>query len=134
MQHDRCRTTYQFFRAGQNLAFRASTGTLRDVSFLLNTLIMGWYNEVQNATMSDLKSCCGSNLSKIGHFTQIVQDEAIAIGCAAARYTNGMFRTFLLACNYSYGNVLAKPVYAEGPPASECGGKGISSQYSSLCN
>lgn len=71
--------------------------------------------------------------SKIGHFTQIVKDDALVIGCAISVYHNGNWNNYLMACNYGKTNILNRPIYSSGMPTSECvtGRDGI---YQNLCS
>lgn len=134
MQHDQCRNTLQFRTSGQNLGFRASTGPFEGISSLINNVVWAWYNEIEDTKPSDVENCCGLNLNKVGHFLQLLQDQSTFIGCAASRYTNGPWKTILLACNYSFSNYLLRPVYVSGAPASQCGNRGTNSKFTALCN
>lgn len=71
--------------------------------------------------------------SKIGHFTQIVKDDALVIGCAISVYHNGNWNNYLMACNYGKTNIVNRPIYSSGMPTSECvtGRDGI---YQNLCS
>lgn len=134
MKHDECRSSTKYPRAGQNLFWTATTGSYKDVNFALTGAIKSWFDEYKDASQSDIDNCCGGGrLSKIGHFLQVVQDRAVAIGCAVSRYTNGKWKTTLVACNYSYGNILNKHVYTTGRTASACP-NGKNSVFTSLCN
>lgn len=59
-------------------------------------------------------------LPVVGQFTQWVQSKAEAIGCAAIMstmtYGEEEYGTFLLTCNYSWGNLLGSPVYVALKP------------------
>ncbi|KAL7023012.1 hypothetical protein ACKWTF_012469 [Chironomus riparius] len=134
MKHDGCRATEKFPRAGQNLFWTATTGSYKDVNSALTSAVQSWFDEYKLASQSDIDNCCGGGrLSKIGHFLQMAQDRAIAVGCSVSRYTNGKWKTTLVACNYSFGNILDNHVYATGPAASACP-KGKNSVFTSLCN
>ena len=134
MKHDGCRATTKYRRAGQNLYWAATTGSYKDVNSDLIGAVKSWFDEYKDTSQSDIDTCCGGGrLSKIGHFLQVAQDRAIAIGCAVSRYTDGKWKTTLVACNYSYGNILNRNVYATGPAASSCP-NGKNSIFTSLCN
>lgn len=133
MAHDQCRNTAKFKYAGQNLGYRANSKEFEGTSSFLNNVIWAWYNEIKDAKSSDIAKCCG-NVSKIGHFLQIIQDHATHVGCAVSQYTNGKMKSLLLACNYSYTNMMSQPVYVTGSAASGCGNSGKNSKYTSLCN
>lgn len=133
MNHDQCRNTAQFRFVGQNLGFRANTAGYEGISAFISNVVNAWYNEVKDANSSDIDNCCGA-VSQIGHFLQMVQDQAAFIGCAISRYSNGRWKVLLLACNYSYANILTQSVYAIGPLASACGNKGKNNRFTSMCN
>ncbi|XP_070497993.1 venom allergen-1-like [Chironomus tepperi] len=134
IKHDKCRATEKYPRAGQNLFWKASTGSFKDVNSVLNAAVKSWFDEYKLASQSNIDTCCGGGkLKKIGHFLQMAQDKAVAVGCAVSKYTNGKWKTTLVACNYSYGNILQNHVYTTGRAASDCP-KGTSSEYTSLCN
>lgn len=61
---------------------------------------------------------------EVGHFTQFVRAKANKFGCAASSSLTTLqgrdWRATWLACNYSFGNLITRPVYEAGPPASGC--------------
>lgn len=133
MNHDNCRNTAQFKFSGQNLGYRANTAGYEGLSSFINQVISAWYNEVKDASQPDIDYCCGV-VGLIGHFLQMLQDQASFVGCAISRYSNGRWKVLLMACNYSYANVLTQSVYTTGVGASGCGKQGVNRRYSSLCN
>lgn len=133
MKHDECRNTVKFKNVGQNLGFRGSSAGFEESSSFINNVIWAWYNEIALTNSADIETC-PKDISQIGHFLQIVQDQATHVGCAISRYTQGKFKILLFACNYSYSNMKLKPVYVTGNPSCECGSKGRNSKYTSLCN
>lgn len=128
MKHDGCRSTEKYRPAGQNLFSSSSTGGYADVSKLVVSATNGWYSEIKNALPSDIDRCCGKN---IGHFTQIIQDETVAIGCAVSQYGN-KWKVTLMACNYSSPNWSGSKIYKTGPTASACP-NGTHPAYKNLC-
>lgn len=133
MNHDKCRKTEKYPKAGQNLYYTATTGNFKDIKAILINTVNDWFDEYKLTSQASINKCCGgNNLSKIGHFLQVAQDQAVAVGCAVSKYTNGKWKTTLVACNYSYGNILNTNVYKTGSPASACP-NGKNSVYSSLC-
>lgn len=134
MQHDGCRATDAYPSAGQNLYWEGATNFDSDVNKVLLNAVNGWYNEVKDANQGDINNCCGGNkFPKIGHFTQVVRDKVVAIGCAASRFTdNNGWKSTLIACNYSYGNMMGTPVYISGNTASQCR-NGRDSVFGNLC-
>lgn len=70
----------------------------------------------------------------IGHFTQVVKDDAYKMGCSIAKYADEEgSRKSLIACNYAVGNVDGYPVYDEGVPGSGCESD-INPKYPGLCS
>jgi Cysteine-rich secretory protein family len=134
MKHDLCRNTVKFKTVGQNIGYRASSSNFESTTNFIRNVINAWYNEIADAKQSELNSCCGTNLKKVGHFLQMMQDNAHYIGCAAVKYTRGQWKSLLLVCNYSHGNVRGSKVYQTGRPASACSKRGKSSKYPALCN
>lgn len=134
MNHDKCHITNDFKFAGQNLAIFSRTGTFEAPSPIISKAVRGWYKEVQYAVPADLDKCCGSVSGKsIGHFTVMVDDRSTHVGCAIATYTDGKWKTNLVACNYSYTNMNGAKVYQTGKMASNCT-TGVNPQYKALCS
>lgn len=136
MMHDVCRSTAAYIWAGQNLGSGAISGgdfpALKDV---IASNINGWYDEVKDAAQSDIDKFPMNSASGgvIGHFTQVVQDRAIQVGCAVVRYTDGDWKTSLMACNYAFTNLVGTPVYVSGTPASGCT-TGVNPNFTALCS
>lgn len=63
----------------------------------------------------------------------MIQDKSSRIGCAVSSYKRGKFNWILLACNYSYTNVIGTPVYTKGKSCSQCK-TGCNSEYAGLCS
>lgn len=77
--------------------------------------------------------------SKVGHFTQMVFDRVIRIGCGYSQYekpseqnSNAKYNT-LLVCNYAGSHVQDYRVYKIGNTASECK-TGTNPDYPNLCD
>lgn len=134
MEHDACMKTDAYGVVGQNLYWAGATNHNSDANKDLSNAVNAWYNEYKYANQADINNCCGGDkFMKIGHFTQVVRDSVVAIGCAASRYTdpNG-WKVTLVACNYSYGNMVGTPVYVSGSTASKCP-NGRDSIFGNLC-
>lgn len=69
----------------------------------------------------------------IGHFTQVVKDDAYKVGCSIAKFTSGGNRKALLACNYAVSNIKNWPIYEEGETASACE-TGTNPDFPGLCS
>lgn len=133
MKHDECRSTKNFKYAGQNLAYRANSGAFEETENSLEKSIQGWYDEVNDAAQSDIDKCCNSKSGEtVGHFTQVVTDRAIEIGCAVSLYTNDNWKTSLTACNYALTNMKGEKVYISGKTASGCS-TGKNPNFPALC-
>lgn len=133
MKHDLCRNTVQFPYSGQNLFIFSNFPTHLSLEKTMTDGINAWYNEYINATQADIDVCCGgTKFGAIGHFTAMMQDQNIAVGCGAARYTdvNGQKITYV-ACNYAWTNLFNTKVYVSGSPASQC--SQTDTTYTSLC-
>lgn len=96
-------------------------GQQSDINKLVKSAVAAWYNEVKNV---DPKKMSGG-----GHFTQVVRDQCVAIGCAIGSSATGT----IVTCNYSFGNIGGSgPVYVMGKTASACP-KGRDSIFKNLC-
>ncbi|XP_005186253.2 antigen 5 like allergen Cul n 1-like [Musca domestica] len=135
MAHDKCRNTAKYKFSGQNLAWRSYTGT-PNIQQLINVAINAWYVEYKYTTWQQLQSYpLNYQGPDIGHFTAMMGERNIAVGCAASTYsTNGVnYKTFLIACNYATTNMYNKPIYVGcARPAVNCK-VGRNSKYPNLC-
>lgn len=59
-------------------------------------------------------------VNSIGHFTAMVQDRCARIGCAMSSFVRDGRNFILLACNYSFTNVIGSRVYQIGATGSSC--------------
>ena len=138
MRQDSCRNTFEFPVAGQNIGLRSRTGnTFEELDTFIPNVINGWYSQVRHASQPDIDRCCASSSGNtIGHFTMVVTDRAIQVGCAVSRYTNvntNVWRAGLMACNYAFNNLVGSPVYVSGPAASGCT-TGVNRDFPALCS
>ncbi|XP_067635239.1 venom allergen-1-like [Eurosta solidaginis] len=137
MRHDACRNTNTFRQSGQNLVMITfQTGTLK-VPEMLRKAINLWYNEISNVQMSQINSYpSGYNGPAIGHFTVMVADRNIRVGCDAATYkaraTN--MSNFLMACNYATTNIVNRPIYNTCATAASGCTTGKNTNYPNLCS
>ncbi|KAL9706602.1 hypothetical protein quinque_010120 [Culex quinquefasciatus] len=115
--HDYCRNTPEFPLVGQNIAANSFYGM--EVTPL--------------DPMTELLYSC----KDIGHFTQIMMDKAVSIGCAMIQYTQNeqghdwVHQNYV--CNYSNSIARGHPVYNSGKTCSLCQ-TGCSEEYPGLCN
>ncbi|CAG9807637.1 unnamed protein product [Chironomus riparius] len=129
MKHDHCRSTDNYPYTGQNLAETTIYSIYPNINTIIVYNINAWFDEYKLTNQTQMSSCCQDGS---GHFTQLIQYRTIAIGCALAIFTNQDTKTDLMACNYSFGNILEYPVYIAGPAASTCA-NGNDKVYKNLC-
>jgi hypothetical protein len=133
MEHDSCYKTETYPNAGQNLYWTSASSHDPNVGKVFSDAVTAWYDEYKDANQGDIDECCGGDkFMQIGHFIQVVRDKTVAIGCAASRYTENGNKVTLVACNYSYGNILGTPVYVGGAPGSTCP-NGTDATFENLC-
>lgn len=70
----------------------------------------------------------------IGHFTQLVRDEAYAMGCAIVQFKKDKWFTTILACDYTLSNILDYPIYEKSSKTASSCINGINEQFRGLCN
>ncbi|XP_019893280.2 antigen 5 like allergen Cul n 1 [Musca domestica] len=134
MTHDKCRNTARYNYSGQNLAMISYTETL-DMKGLIKTSIDGWYEEYKKTKWKQLRSYPTNYKGPdIGHFTTMVGEQNIALGCAASTFTSNGVIHFLLACNYATTNIAKNPVYTGCARAASKCKAGRNPKYSNLCS
>jgi Cysteine-rich secretory protein family len=134
MKHDECRNTKDFKFAGQNLCTRKKSKEFENLEGSIDNCITTWFNEKEFATQDDIKKCCNlESTNPIGHFTVMVNDRANAVGCGMIRFKRkGKLQT-LMACNYSFTNIIDKRVYTAGKATSDCI-QGANPDFDALCS
>ncbi|XP_055379293.1 antigen 5 like allergen Cul n 1-like [Condylostylus longicornis] len=131
-EHDKCRSTPTFPYSGQSLALRRQYG-IQNWNYNNSEIrgsINSWFNEYKLTDMSVINKYRSTG-KNIGHFTVMVKDTNTHVGCAGIRYQDGIWDTILFACNYADTNILGRPIYRSGPPASQCVKR--SPRYKALC-
>lgn len=128
--HDKCRSTTEFSAPGQNLYNYCNSRDL-PVSEVITNCVKKWFDESKVTTADHIKKF-PLDSEKIGHFTQITKYDACFVGCAGAKWKDGIKNCGYVVCNYSNSNSLGDPIYEEGKPASGCV-KGPHRKYSGLC-
>lgn len=122
----------EFKYPGQNLGLTSTTNPeYKDPIEIIHNHTAEWFIEYKKCDMSYVRSYRSSN-NLIGHFTQLVVDQADRVGCAMSKYDNGN-RNIFFACDYSVANIIEKPIYVAGDPCSKCK-SGCSRTYPGLCN
>jgi hypothetical protein len=133
MEHDGCKATDNFPAVGQNLASYANSGNPEPLDTFIKNMVKLWYDESKSSNQNVIEQCCGA----AGHFTQMVQDKSIQVGCAISRYNTNSggwnWKNVLLCCNYSSPNWGGGKVYISGSPASRCP-SGTNPRFPALCN
>ncbi|XP_031639592.1 antigen 5 like allergen Cul n 1-like [Contarinia nasturtii] len=131
-EHDECHNTDNFPHAGQNIAIAKGGKKTIDPKEVIENTTKGWFDEHFNANKSIIANY-KRNGKTIGHFTQLVQDQAYAVGCALVQFKKDAYTT-IYACDYSLGNLKNIPVYeASSKTASKCT-KGTNPQLKGLCS
>ncbi|EDS33916.1 venom allergen [Culex quinquefasciatus] len=134
--HDKCRNTNWSKYVGQNI------GVLRYFGFKVTKpqsvkyFIDAWFNEYVYAHAYVDRYPQHYYGPQIGHFTQIISDRTVKIGCGMVTYQtyNGELWTHdYFVCNYSFTNIINQPSYVKGHAGSQCS-TGVSSAYPGLCN
>ncbi|KAL1377244.1 hypothetical protein pipiens_016397 [Culex pipiens pipiens] len=122
-----------------------ASGQLPGYSPAVKMPTLQWDLELQYLAEANARSCeyghdkCrNTNWSnpQIGHFTQIISDRTVKIGCGMVTYQtyNGELWTHdYFVCNYSFTNIINQPSYIKGHAGSQCS-TGVSSAYPGLCN
>uniref|UniRef100_A0A1Q3FSG5 Venom allergen-1 n=2 Tax=Culex tarsalis TaxID=7177 RepID=A0A1Q3FSG5_CULTA len=134
--HDDCRGTDRYRFAGQNIARKSKPNNQTvEVVRAISDLTNKWWQEYvdTNQTVMDAYRKVGEGIH-IGHFTLMASDRITRLGCAVSRYYNpDNKRNYVYyVCNYSFTNVLGKPVYRKGKACAKCDKK-CSEKYPGLC-
>lgn len=133
-EHDKCRNTDRYKTAGQNLASISQSKSSNDIKAVLNKSVQMWFEEYKKANMDYVNNFkVDSNFMNIGHFTEIIVDRNVRVGCGVVSFTSGSWKKFNVACNYAASHMPGKPLYTAGAAASKCT-KGKNSKYPGLCN
>ncbi|KAG4074795.1 hypothetical protein HA402_006434 [Bradysia odoriphaga] len=132
-KHDSCRSTDNHKYAGQNLAIVGQTKGYKPFRDAYEDLHTKWFVEHQYCDMNNIRKYHGKPLKpgeQIGHFTQMVSDQVDQVGCCVSMFQRGDMKFVYIVCNYSYSNILNRPIYVEGKP--KC--KKFSRKYRALCS
>ncbi|XP_031622207.1 antigen 5 like allergen Cul n 1-like [Contarinia nasturtii] len=130
--HDECRNTDKFPYAGQNLGILIKKKTFPTPEEMIKKITKGWFDEYADADKNIMKSY-QPNGKMIGHFTQLVRDQAFAVGCAMIKFKSGEYST-IYGCDYSLTSIKSYPIYdTSSKPASNCT-KGAHKQFKGLCS
>ncbi|XP_001663596.2 venom allergen 5 [Aedes aegypti] len=134
--HDKCRNTNWSKYVGQNIGVLRFFGLKITKQESMKYFMDAWFNEYAYAHPYVDSYPKHYNGPQIGHFTQIVSDRTIKIGCGMVTYNtyNGdLWTNDYFVCNYSFTNIIGQPAYTKGAAASQCS-KGPSLTYPGLCN
>lgn len=130
MDHDKCRQTFRYRHAGQNLAMVCQRPLITPEAAIEKSM-NGWWMEYKAITHinHDLKYNSIRANDQYGHFTQMIQANAFAVGCAIISTQLGY--CYYVACNYAVTNIVDRPIYTVGRVRSKC--RTNSTRYRGLC-
>ncbi|KAL5278098.1 Ag5r family protein [Megaselia abdita] len=137
--HDQCRNTNTYKLSGQNLAKNWWYGFNQNISVLIGEQIQAWFDEYKVSDMSKINKVASSSGGPVtGHFTAMVHELAIRVGCAAMRSSEirsdgRRWETLTTACNYAHTNVIGYKIYRSGAAASQCK-SGKNKIFPNLCS
>ncbi|XP_073835068.1 venom allergen-1-like [Musca autumnalis] len=136
IKHDRCRNTDAFKYSGQNIAWLGYHGASNDEA-LLQKAVDYWYSEVKDSKMEYINKYPKNYTGPvIGHFTVMVADRNVRVGCAAATYSvpDEAYKAYLVTCNYATTNMIDFPIYNRCDKPAESCATGTNPSYPNLCS
>ncbi|KAM7350295.1 venom allergen-1-like [Cochliomyia hominivorax] len=136
MAHDKCHNTDAFKYSGQNLAYVSFYNTADNVE-KLKQMVDIWFSEINNAKQSYMDAYPnGYNGPTIGHFTVMMAERNIRVGCAASTFSvkDQSYKLYLVACNYATTNVINFPIYKSCSKAATSCTTGTNPRYPNLCS
>uniref|UniRef100_A0A0A1XQD0 Venom allergen-1 n=1 Tax=Zeugodacus cucurbitae TaxID=28588 RepID=A0A0A1XQD0_ZEUCU len=136
MKHDACRNTKAFKFSGQNLAWSSYYGT-PNIPDMLRKFINMWYNEIKDTTMAHINKYPSNYRGPaIGHFTVMVGEANIRVGCALSTYSvpGQPYKACLMACNYATTNLIGAPMYKSCATGASGCKKGKNTAFPFLCS
>ncbi|XP_034480081.1 antigen 5 like allergen Cul n 1-like [Drosophila innubila] len=136
MSHDSCHNTDAFKYSGQNLGWQGYSGNLPSMNTIIEKNVAMWYNEVANSHSGIIEDGYPSGYSgpTIGHFTVMMYEKNIRVGCASSRYTKDGWNSVLTACNYAYTNMIGSRIYSSCSRAAQGCTTGTDGQFRNLCS
>ncbi|XP_011179041.1 antigen 5 like allergen Cul n 1 [Zeugodacus cucurbitae] len=135
MRHDECHDTKAYEYSGQNLAWR-TIYELNATAVSLQMVNM-WSSEMKHTQMKYIDSYPSRyNGPAIGHFTVMVADRNIRVGCAASTYDESgqSYKSFLFTCNYATTNMINFPIYKSCSVAASGCKAGKNPIFKNLCS
>ncbi|EDV92043.1 antigen 5 like allergen Cul n 1 [Drosophila grimshawi] len=135
LKHDECRNTEEFKNSGQNLYMSGYSGMdPPDLHDVLREVVQEWANEGQYVTEEQLAEYPENyDGPVIGHFTAVVQERSIGLGCAMSSFEQDDFHMYIVACNYATTNFYGRPVYTACEEAAEECKRGQNVDHPALC-
>ncbi|XP_014100984.2 venom allergen-1 [Bactrocera oleae] len=133
--HD-CHNTDTFKYSGQNLAWITYNDSPNTTEMSLKSVHM-WSGEIENTKMEHINKYPNNYQGPaIGHFTVMVADRNIRVGCAASTYMDPdeSQYAFLFACNYAKTNLIGFPMYKSCSSAASLCKTGRNRRYRNLCS
>lgn len=124
-----------FLYAGQNIGQISSKTKHLEPTVVIKKIIEGWFNEHKDADMSYCNNFRHHpNGLKIGHFTQLVRDEAFAMGCAMTQFVQDLKYTTIFTCDYTLSNIDDYPIYESSDEVASGCKTSINEKYPGLCS
>ncbi|XP_023302468.2 antigen 5 like allergen Cul n 1-like [Lucilia cuprina] len=134
MNHDDCHNTEDFKYSGQNLGSIGFSDNKNDTEQITKSIKL-WFEEKKDVDQSILDEYPSDYSGPdIGHFTVMMVDRNIRVGCAAATYSKDSHNNYLFACNYASTNMVGFPIYKSCDKAADDCESGTNSSYKNLCS
>lgn len=123
-----------FMYAGQCIGQISSKIKHLEPKLVIKKIIEGWFNEHKDADVSYIENFHHApNGVKIGHFTQLVRDEAFAMGCAMTQFERDSKYTTIYTCDYTLSNIDDYPIYEAAEEAASGCQTPVNEKYTGLC-
>ncbi|XP_061402291.1 antigen 5 like allergen Cul n 1-like [Musca vetustissima] len=139
LDHDDCYHTYRFKNCGQNLcAISRLKYDALNVTSLIDETIRLWFDNEHHLVDSSYVTAfrVAHHFEDYGHFTEMIVDRNIRLGCAIMQYTRPDYpyvHVYHVVCNYASVYALGAPLYNVGRPGSGCI-TGVNPRYPALCS
>ncbi|KAH8281280.1 hypothetical protein KR018_007628, partial [Drosophila ironensis] len=134
LDHDVCHNTPAFRHSGQNMGLLGYSGSkvATKTSNVITEIFNDWAEEDFKVTALNLDRF-PMHGDKIGHFTTLINEKNVAVGCAIVNYAMQNMDFYLMTCNYAKANTIGRRVYKFcSLPGSKCP-NGLNPTFSPLC-
>lgn len=129
---DNCFRTQNYPYPGQNRIIIPNPSGTKTIEKAIDEALVTWFNEYKSITNIEWLMVFGSFDApwwEFKHFTQMIQGDAAAVGCAIVK---SQF-VYFITCNYATGNENGSFVFEMGDMGSKCE-KGMNPSYTGLCD